>query len=229
MSLHVIPSNSPRDRLAPVAEREEIESPGVRAQLAELFRARSFRNGMMSLPDLHHAWRETHPAIPCSVSRLTQMIGRSDKLCLSDDSRVVWVGSHKESLLLQRLRQIILARNTPFPVTATRLQLMRGCDRLAWLEDEDLVMAATHWADTGIDDRGICRSPDLTGELSEELDEIELIVFNLLRKSTMTWSIAEIARKCRKKEDVIAGPLRNSSVICEPAPGYFTTIRTYVH
>jgi hypothetical protein len=215
------------------AEDEVVESPAVRAELMDVFRARSFRNGVYPLQELLREWKARQRSIPCSRSRLEQMIGRTNSLAVIGDDLVVWIGDPVESFLIQRLRQVIMARRSPLSVEGVLIQVRRGNDRLDLLVERHLRdLVAIHPA-FELRGNGVAASEKFSevfeGSLTCGLDVIEFRIFEFLRKTTLSKSVNEIATKLRKKPEALASILATSAVICDAEPGRYRTVRNFVH
>jgi hypothetical protein len=214
-------------------EEDVIESLAVRTDLIDIFRARSFRNGIYPLHDLLREWKARQKSVPWSRSRLELMIGRTDSLRVVGDDLVVWIGAPAESFLLQRLRQVITARRSPLSVEGVLIQVRRGTDRLDPLAERHLRdLVAIHPAFELRGD-GVAASEKFgevfEGSLTCDLEVIEFRIFEFLRKTTLSKSVNEIAMKLRKKPEALTSILATSAVICDAEPGRYRTVRNFVH
>jgi hypothetical protein len=213
----------------PETIEDSVESPAIRAELVDIFRARAFRNGIYPLQDLLREWKERQRSVPCSRSRLERMIGRTDSLRVVGDDLVAWIGTPAESLLLQRLRQVITVRRSPLSIDGVLIQVRRGTHRLDPLAARHLRDLATIHPEFELRGDGIVASAGFVGGLTCDLDVLEFRIFEFLRKTTFSKSAIEIAKRLRKNPEVLSGILATSAVICDAEPGRYRTVRNFAY
>lgn len=201
-----------------------IESPAVRARLAELFITHSFRNGFLPLVQLVTLWRQDQHGVYWSTDRIRAMVTRSEHLVLAEDM-VLWIGKPSGSVLIGRLRQIFAARMSPLALDLALRQAQRGEPRLAQLTVRHLAALGEAHPEMAVTGGAIHAADPDRFVLAIEVSDIERKMCDALRRTSFSMSIAEIARATRLKPAKFEALLATSPVICDAEPGRYRSIR----